>query len=52
MGIVKKLWSKQRGDMVVLLQQLSPFDTPASQLPQSPENSLIDSAEDCFTDCH
>ena len=52
MGIVKELWSMQRGYMVVLLQQLSPFDTPVSQLPQSPENSLIDLAEDCLTDRH
>ena len=41
-----------RRDTVAQLSKLTPFDTAVNRLPQSPEDSLIHSAEDRLTDCN
>ena len=39
-----------RADTVVQLPKLTPIDTAVNQLTQSPDDWLIDPAEDCLTD--
>ena len=43
-------WSIQRGDTVVQLPRRTLFDTTVNCRPQSPADSLVDSAQDCLTD--
>ena len=43
-------WSIQRGDIVVQLPRRTLFDTTVNCRPQSPADSLVDSAQDCLTD--
>ena len=50
MGIVREPWSTHRGDTVVQLPKLTPFDTSVNQLPLSPEDSLVDPADNHLTD--
>ena len=42
--------SIQRGDTVVQLPQRTPFDTTVNRHPQSPSDSLVDSAQNRLTD--
>ena len=49
-GIATETWSLQRGDTVVQLPQRTPFDTTVNRHPQSPTDSLVDSAQDHLTD--
>ena len=51
-AIVTEPWSIQEGDTVVQLPQRTPFDTIVNRHPQSPADSLIDSAQDRLTDCN
>ena len=50
-GIVTDPWSVQRGDAFIQLPQRIPSDTTANCQPQSPADSLVDSAQDRLTDC-
>ena len=43
-------WSIKRGDTVVQLPQHTPFDTTVTRHPQSPVDSLLDSAQERLTD--
>ena len=49
-GIVTELWSIQWEDTVVQLPQRTPFDTTVNRHPQSPSDSLVDSAQNRLTD--
>ena len=49
-GIVKETWSIQRGDTVVQLPKLIPFDATVYHQPQSPTDSLIHSVQDRLPD--
>ena len=50
MGIVREPWSTHRGDTVVQLPKLTLFDTTVNQLLLSPEDSLVDPADNHLTD--
>ena len=47
---ITETWSVQRGDSVVQLPQHTPFDTTVTRHPQSPADSLVESAQDHLTD--
>ena len=51
-GIVTDPWSVQRGDTFIQLPQRIPSDTTTNRQPQSPADSLVDSAQDRLTDCN
>ena len=47
---IREPWSTRSRDTVIQLPKLTPFNTVVNRLPESPEDSLIDSSEDHLTD--